>query len=265
MNYYKRFTDFCAGFAAFAALIYLLRSFMPFSPEEAEGISQKLKLFFERGNSNHRAYLVLIALLAISVTVSLIFERLPYISFAVSHLPFLHMIFMLDRGTMQDDPMIYLLLVSLHLSGNILYAIGLDRADGKRRAFICANVCGAMIFALAMLVKRTAELIAPLTEDEIRERGSFALEIFGGLEGGADKLIMRIAVIALVSVAISFVLRDIYFIDAACAAVPLAYTVYLVAAEKLTALPLTIFMLTLAYFIFKLTLTFFEPMAKKRG
>lgn len=264
MNYYKRFGDFCAGFTIFADIMYLLRKFMVFEADDAEGIFQKLKLFFDSTNFANRAHLVLIALLLSSLVLGLIFERLPYIGFTVSLIPLTHSLLMISEKYLEKNAVFYLLLIAVHVTGQFICALNLDRADGKRRAFICANICGATIPAFALLVKRTASALAALTEEEMFEKDAFFREIYDGLEDGGDKLIMKIAIITIVTVVLSFILRDIYFLDAALSAVPFGYTLYLAFAEKLTMFELLMFIVTFAYFVFKLLLVFFEPMAKKK-
>ena len=46
MGHVKRFGDFCAAFAAFAAAMFMFRQFMGFDFGEVEGIIEKLKYFF---------------------------------------------------------------------------------------------------------------------------------------------------------------------------------------------------------------------------
>lgn len=264
MNYFKRFCDFCAGFAAFSGIIYLLRKFMVYKFEEDENIIEKFKIFFGGDESLNRTYLIMIALFAASVIIGLIFEKLPYISFTASLLPFLHTVVMVEEKNIDKEPSFFLILAILHLAGNILHSINLDRADGKRRAFLCANICGVSVLGIALIVKKAVSEIPLLDEMEIRNKGAFFHEVFVNIDDGVDKLIMKIAIITLVTVALSFILWDIYFIDAALSAVPLGYTLYLVFTEKLTSLELLLFIITFTYFVFKLILVFFEPMAKKK-
>ena len=65
MSAFKKFTDFCGGLAAFAAIFYLFREFMPFKPkEEPESLLAKVKLFFsDEPQFEYRPYLMLIILL----------------------------------------------------------------------------------------------------------------------------------------------------------------------------------------------------------
>lgn len=268
MNYFKRFSDFCAIFAIFAATIYTLRKFMSFNPANAEGMKEKLKLFFSKDYvRDYRAYLLLVILLAVSVTVGILLERFPYVGFAASLAPMLQILLMLGNGKLYESPMLYVILGIAHVMGSIVHALYLDRADGKRRAFICVNLGGITLSAFGLWVWRIAEQLALLgaipDEESIAELGAFDSAILLGIESGAPSLIINITAMIFVGVAISLLLRDIYFIDAIIAAIPFGYSVYLVAAEKLLLFPLPIILITLIYLIFRLLVLVCEPMSKK--
>ncbi len=264
MNYLKRFSDFCAGFAAFAASLYILRKFMSFNPADAEGIKEKARLFFSKDYfRDYRAYLILIILLAVSVIIGIILERLPYVGFAFSLAPMLQILLMLGEGKLYERPMLYVILGTVHVVGNIVYSLSLDREDGKRRAFICANIFGAALFSLGIWVWRRASQLSLLGKDKLSELNARDTTILLGLEDDSEKLIIGIAVFILISVAVSLILRDVYFIDALIAAVPFVYSVYLFASGKLTVFPQAVFFLTLFYFLFRIFIVIFEPMAKK--
>ena len=88
MSYFKRFTNFCGGFVAFAALLHLIGEYMTFKPTDAEGTLGKLKEFLDvEQAANYRGYAIMLALFVLSVIAGRIFEKLPYISLAVSLLP----------------------------------------------------------------------------------------------------------------------------------------------------------------------------------
>ena len=263
MSYFKRFTDFCAGFTAFHAIIYLLGQFMSFNPADAEGIKEKLKLFLAKDAAkDHRAYVILIALLIFSVAVSLIFERLPYIGFAVSLLPISQILLMYVDKKLYEQPMLYVILGILHVSGNILYSLSLDKADKKRRAFICTTVFGVAIFSAALWLKKHTEELLMLEDDAISELGVKDKLILLETENSAHTILFKIGVIVLCTVLLSIILRDIYFIDVIASAVPFGYTLYLISFEKLTLFAPIALAVTFFYFVCRILLLTSEPMAK---
>lgn len=265
MNYFKRFSDFCAVFAISAAAIYTLRKFMSFNPADAEGMVEKLKLFFSKDYyRDYRSYIVLITLLTVSLVVGAVLERFPYIGFALSLAPMLQILLMFGDGKLYERPMLYVILGIAHVLGNIVHSLYLDRADGKRRGFICVNLAGIALSALGFWVWRRAELLshigAVLDEDKL---GSRDAAILAGVEDGAQSIILKLSLMILVGVAISIILRDVYFIDAAVAVIPFVYSAHLVATEKLRLFPLAIIFITLFYLIFRLLILICEPMSKK--
>ncbi len=267
MNYIKRFTDFCGGFSAFCAIVYAFGQFMSYEPSGDTGIIEKFKHFFF-GNypRNFNAYLVMITLLVVSVAVGCIFERFPFVSLSVSFLPFLWTLFMFASGWLYDRPMLYLILATVHMAGNIIYALSLDKADGKRRAFLCVNVAGGLFGALCLFVWRKLEKMKSLefSEEELEEMSDIDLEIFEGLESESAKLLLIIGIALLVTVALSVILRDLYYVDVILCALPFLYSVKVFFTEELTVFGGLVFAATAIYFIFRVLLMLSEPMRKSK-
>ncbi|MBO5416663.1 MAG: hypothetical protein J6A83_08560 [Clostridia bacterium] len=265
MSYFKRFTDFCAGFTAFHAIIYIIGQFMSFRPAgDVVGILDKLKLFLAKDHpKSHREYIILIALLILSVIVGRIFEKLPYVSMLFSLLPMMKIILMFCDDKLRDRPMLYIILGVLHVAGNVVHAAVLDRADGKRRAFVSTNLFGVAAFSLGLALKMRAEKLALLGEEARVELGALDLKILDGVESGIYEVVFKLGLFVLISVVVSLILRDIYFIDAILAIFPLALTVYMLNADKLTAFPAIILAVVFLYFAFRVLVLVAEPMAKK--
>ncbi len=262
MSYFKRFTNFCAGFTAFHAIIYLVGQFMSFNPAGNPSMLEKLKLFLANDHpKSHREYIALIFLLIFSAVVGRIFERMPYISMAVSILPLIKIIIMFCDGKLFDRPMLYVLLGLLHTSGNIAYAISLDKYDGKRRANLCAHIFGASAFAMALWLKLRADKLAELEEAARAGLGDLDLSILAGAENGLDSLLFKLGLFVLISVAVSIILRDVYFVDTILALFPFGFCVYLITAGKLTLFPAIVLAVTFLYFAFRLLVFVAEPMA----
>ncbi len=269
MKYLKRFTDFCGGFAAFSAIIYFIGQFLGYKPESTDGMLEKLKSFISRENTkNFKAYIIMIGLLVISVVVSRIFERLPFVGLSVSFMPLLWTVFMLASNWLYERPMLYVALAILHTVGNIIYAVSLDREDGKRRGFLCVNVAGGIFGVLCLFVWRRSQKLAAITmtDEEFEKLSDIDTEIFEGIEGESASLLLIIGIALLVTVLVSVILRDLYYIDVILCAIPFVYSVKVFFFEELTVFGGMVFAATAMYFIFRVMILLSEPMRadKKR-
>lgn len=263
MSYFKRFTDFCGGFVAFAAALHLIGEYMTFKLPEDELTAGKLKVFLDVERAEgYRGYVIMAALFVLSVIIGRIFERLPYVTLAVSLLPLYQTVNLFAGGKIEKFPILYLLLAILHTAGSIIHALVLDKADGKRRGFICAGVLGAMMSAGGVWVWRKAgELL--VYEDPLAVEGlsKTEIQIAVAAQDGAHTLVLNIALMIAVSTLVSLILRDIYFIDAILSVVPLVYAVNKVLLHKQIVIfeELTLILCTL-YFVTRVALVAFEPM-----
>ena len=264
MKYVKRFTDFCGGFEAFCAIMFFVGQFMMYDPETEMGMLEKLQFFISEKNAkNFGAYLILIVLFILSVIIGVIFEKYPFICLSVSLLPMLQTIFMFSSKGLYEQPMLYIVLSLVHMAGNLFYALSLDKADGKRRAYWSVNLLGAVLSALCIYVfKRSKDIAAMALDDakKIEELSDFDTEIFSGIEGGSAKLFLIIGILLLVTVVVSVVLRDLYYIDAALCIVPFLYSLWLFFTEKLTVFGGVAFTAVAVYFVFRILILFSEPM-----
>jgi len=236
---------------------------MTFKLPDAETDAGKLKTFLSVDRpENYRGYVIMVALFVLSVLVGRIFERLPYVTLAVSLLPLYQTVNLFSTGKIEKFPILYLLFAILHTVGSVSHALVLDREDGKRRGFISANLLGAMMFAGGIWAWRRAEELLDY-EDVFTVEGisKVELNLASAAVDGAHKFLWNIAVIVLVCVVISLILRDIYFIDAILAAVPLVYAVHKVLiAEKLVIFEELTLILCALYFVTRVALVVFEPM-----
>jgi hypothetical protein len=269
MKYLKRFTDFCGGFAAFCAIIYSIGQFIMYNPDEELGTVEKVKFFFFGNYSrNFNAYVVMIALFAISVIIGVIFERFPFVSLSVSLLPLMWTLFMYASEWLYEKPMLYVILALVHTSGSIIYAVLLDKEDGKRRAFWCVNAVGTLIGALCLAIWRRSAVLAAteLTDDEIRELSDIDGEIFGGLEdGNSAKILLFIGIILLVTVVISILLIDLYYIDVILCLLPLLYSLWAFFTELLAVFGGAVFTVIAAYFVMRVLVMTSEPTTKEES
>ncbi|MBR2849457.1 MAG: hypothetical protein IKB84_00305 [Clostridia bacterium] len=122
MSFFKKFTDLCAGIAAFFAGIFFIRKYMAFVPEEppepsksmasdtlesvtdaiekvTEKLPSKLEQFLEPTEKEDYSMLIpLIFLLLLSALLGRVFKRLPYVCFGISLLPAMMIAYMYEAG-----------------------------------------------------------------------------------------------------------------------------------------------------------------------
>ncbi len=228
MRYFKKFGDFCSGFAAFAILIYLFRQFMTFEPsvkaDEALqnpadiGALEKLKYFLARDVQLENYFLCLLAMsLIVSVIAGVIFKKLPYIAVLFTVCPMLLTVYMLGKSYIDEYPELILILTSISFIACLYECIRRDREDGGCRIGIAGDMLCVAISAFFMMLKSKAEKFAALGEDfDTLGLGLFDKEIHDAVKGASDfdgSLLLAFAVIYLSLVVVRVCLRDIYFID----------------------------------------------------
>lgn len=229
MSYFKKFTNFCAGFAAFSALAYVFCKFMEYMPRDAQnellGKKQKLKLFFDTNaaEENYRLYLLLVAALLFSLAISMLLKKLPALSFTVTLLPLSLIVTMYADGRIAEYPMLYLLLAGLHTVGSLYECIRRDRETGSHKAHLAVNLATLLGAFGALFVWRSAEEFFPVPnpnynylEEKIHHSTLLKED---------PSILWKIAILLLVTVLISVLLREIYFLDAAIALIPAAWVI----------------------------------------
>ena len=241
MSYFKKFTDFCAGIAAFAVALFFIRKYMAFTPtaEELEKKS-KLKVFIEV-NTDYSMLATLAALLVISVIVGAVFRRLPYVCFAASMLPLLTAVCSFGKDL-------------LHVLGNLVDGIFRDREDGRHRLWIATRIASLGGAALCLWVtklrdKAPAELPKDieLWKEDIFSATSLDIEIMTTLGWMLHG-----------DFVIGTLLYNVYFIDAIISAVPLVYSIHAYYSGNLSVFPLVFMAVAATCFIGNLLLTVFE-------
>lgn len=232
MGYFKKFTDFCAGFALFSALIFLLREFMSFVPrgQEEPPMGERLTLFFSKEPiRDYDFYLPLIALLLLSLTLSLLLKKAPYVSFGVSLLPLTYCMLLFTQDKLYERPMLYLVLLSLHSLGCFVACLLSDREDRGRRGAYAADLACLAVAGLGALTLRRSEKVLSL---EWGEASLFDQTMYYPLLEDADLSVFRMVIpIFLVLILLRLLWRDLYFLDAALALPPAVYLIYLWCAD----------------------------------
>lgn len=242
MSYFKKFTDFCAGLGAFVAALLFIRKYMGFSPVIGEEEPSKLEQFFESSADGHyNMLLALILLLVFSVAVGRIFQRLPYVCFGASLLPALHLAFMFERKAFFQLQALMIILVGLHVIGNIVECAFRDREDGRHRLWLTAKVSSAAGALLCFfIIKMTKQSIPEDTETlGILERE--ILPKFTELDVAIiSKLFWMFAVLFVVSL----ILYNVYFIDAILSIIPAVYATHAMFSGNLGIIPEVFFIMT---------------------
>lgn len=225
MSYIKRFADCCAGFALFSAVLYLFCQFMAYSPREEVSLLEKIKLFFStEPRLAYYLYIPLIGLLAVSLAVSLMFHRFPAVCFAVSVLPMLRIIFMYASHKLYERPMLYVILAGLHMGGCLAECIRRDKESrGRRGAFAC-DLCGLLGVGFCCYILWLTPHLSQISPSDMN---FFEKTIFYYREDADLTLFKITAILYAVLILIRLLLRDLYYLDAILALIPLGYTIYL--------------------------------------
>ncbi len=236
MSYFKRFGDTCSGISAFMALIYLFRTFMSTKATDEEmGIIERLKLFVSPTAAPDRYFLAILALmLVISALAGCIFARIPYITPLFSLPPLLLTLDMIKSQYIKDYPMLHLLLAIFAFLGGIYECSRMDRVDGKHRAATAANITAVFFSAFLIWLYRVAVRLEGFAGNELEDLNIFEREVLALAPDMNMGLLLVFAALSLLLVAISLILRDIYFIDAVMALPPVLVLIYLWGAEKIT-------------------------------
>jgi hypothetical protein len=173
---------------------------------------------------------------------------------------------MFASGWLYERPMLYVALGFIHMAGSIIYAVSLDKDDAKRRAFWCVNAVGTLVGTLCIVVWRKSSILenAKFTDDQIRELSDIDAEIFNGLESDSAKVLLVIGVMMLVTVLVSVVMRDLYYIDVILCAVPCIYSLWAFFTEVLTVFGGVVFTAVAAYFVMRIFIMISEPMRKPK-
>ncbi len=233
-GYFKRFGDFCAGFSIFAALLFLFRQFMIFRPaaEDAEGMGAKLILFFsEKAPREYRLYVILIALLLLSLTLSALLKKLPSVTFAVSLLPLCFTVFLFAGGRLYERPAVYLILAILHTASQLFACIDSDRQDRGRRAAFGTDLASLFLTALCVGILLRAPFV---TRHVWSELSLFEKQMYDPLLRGDSLWVFGACALAYAILALlRFLWRDLYFLDAALSFLPAIALVYWWCAEKI--------------------------------
>ena len=257
MSYFKKFTDFAAGVAAFVTSVFLLRRYMSFEPDvdllEEQG---KLSQFLADSSIDADIHIQLIIFIAIAILAGIIFKKLPYIPLALSLIPAIYVSFMFNDNIIYEQVLLFFVATALLVIGNLVECIFRDKEDGKHRLFLASKVvsflCSATCFIFYYLLNN------PPAEKDFSDLNSFEQEIFFHTTQSDSDSLLVLAILFLVVFVIGLVLYNVYIVDAILSVLPLGYSLYVLFWEKLTVSPIIFVFLSGICFITNVMLAVFE-------
>lgn len=277
MSLFKKFTDFCAGIAAFVAGLFLLQKYMVFTPltdaeyirwlsdeikygketavDETVTAPSKISQFFTPEIINeydYRLLFILIITLVISILIGRIFKRLPYVCFFFSIIPAVEITYLFTQQRLYTQIGLFLICGMLHVAGNVVECILRDKEDGRHRLWVSSRIAILFPIAFCLLCTKIADRI-PL--EEIGKK----LPIFSELAFKLTKpenmeIVTKIGWIYFMIFIVTTLLYNVYFVDAILTAIPVGYTVYLLYSEILTFNPAIFVLLAVICFATQLSL-----------
>ena len=246
MSLFKKFTDFCGGIAAFMGGLFIIQKYMAFKPktdeeyidwvksntelasEEIETVTAapgKISQFIdpEITTNDYRPIIILTVLLVISLLVSRICQRLPYVCFTVSLFPAAVATYLFCKGTLFNQPSLFVMLSLIAVFGNAVECLLRDRKDGRHRLWLCAKISMLVPSILCLVLAAASKLVSP-------EGVEKKLSIFSELSTNVSEQLFNVFIIAgviyLVILVISTLLLNVYFIDLILSLIPLGYIAY---------------------------------------
>jgi len=231
MSNFRKFTEFCAGISVFAAIMYVLRQYLEYNFKDVESTKEKLKIFFDPSSSrDYRGYILLAALLLLAIAVSLVFKRVPELSFFLSALPLLYVIYLYDAGRLYERPMLFFCLSIVQITGNLFDSLKLSE-KGRKYSPVITSFFASLIPLLCCLL--TLWRKGEVTNIPLDKLYPFDLEIMRNIDDIDVSLFKTIAVMYGVILLISIILRGVHFIDFFLSLVPLVFVIYKQSTEAL--------------------------------
>lgn len=235
MGYFKRFTDFCSGFSAFTAIMFLFRRYMTYKFEDdVLGIREKLKIFFAEDINEKNHWMLLLAIVFIlSVIGGRVLSRYPHLATVFTVPPLLVSVDMVKAELIEEYPMLYVILAAVAVLGGVVDCMLLDRDDGKHRSAYSCFAIGLMFSAFLLYVARRSVSLAEVDTTAV-ELGRFDKEIFMESANADMKVFYVFAAVYAVLAILCTVLADVYFLDGLLALPPTVALIYNWGAGKLT-------------------------------
>lgn len=284
MSLFKKFTDFCAGVAAFIGGLFLIQKYMSFKPKELEEYTAwlaenphasekyseplteapgKISQFLdpELMNIDYRPIIILVAVLLVSVLVNCILRKYPFVCFLVSVLPLMTVTYMYCQKLIDPPdnffvmPGLFIVLSALPLMGNLIECILRDREDGRHRLWLASKFI-MIVPILTCIVIGTFHYFLP------KEDLEFSLSIIRELSLNVTPHLLKIVIVAGISyfviLGITLPLYNVYFIDLILSTVPLGYLLYQLYDAEFSVFTAVLTLLAVICFVTNLLLCIFE-------
>ena len=259
MSYFKKFTDICAGAAAFLCALFFIRNYMAFDPDLSEKAPGKLEQFLKSTETaNYKVIITLTLLLLLSVAVGVIFRKLPYVCFGASLIPAAFLSVMVEHGSLYNEIALVIILTLLHVVGNLVDCITRDNEDGRHRLWICAKISSAMgaFFCFYTIWLSKGEL--PKDTKALEELGDLERSMLLDARPLDLEVISNLFWMFAVLLVISLLLYNVYFIDAILALPPAIYVIHGVTSGNLGVATYLFITVSLICAISHLMLAIFE-------
>ncbi len=287
MSYFKKFTDFCLGVVIFVASLFLLRQYMTFKPKTAEQyfvgmggnavetgvVPGKVEQFLEK---DHRMLIWLVVLMLFSLIVSILFKKLPYISFAVSIIPAVEVAYLFQKDMLFEQELLFIAGTAIHVIGNLVDALLQDREDGRHRLWL-SSLLGSLVSSAVCFIPLLSHFITPnlsdiesfisdLTKLPIEKVEKFEKFIFtplqdiyiSGIVPEEAAFLLVLGGIFGVTFVICLLTKNIYFINSLLSFIPLGAVIHLVYTKKLTAVAFALMVLSVVSVVTNILLMVFE-------
>ena len=287
MTLFKKFTDFCAGIAAFVGGLFLLQKYMVFQPLEDEeyrswlyydlkyyneSLSEstletigdvvapsKIDQFFNPkliNDFDYRPLCILVITLIISVLIGRIFKKLPYVCFLVSLIPALEIAYIFSKELLYTQIGLFIILGALHVAGNLVECVIRDKEDGRHRLWVCAKISALFPAVFCLFCTKIAEKI-PV--EGIHDKIPIYKELAFKLTKPENiEIVTKIGWMFFIIFIITVLLYNVYFIDTILSVIPLVYTIHLLYSENLKFNPVLFALLAAVCFMTHILLCVFE-------
>ncbi len=227
----KKFSDTCAGFAAFSAFMYVFCQFMAYDFGDSESTIENIKFFLlEYTEKNYSFYISLIALFMFSCAFSVALNRFPHVTLCVSVLPLAFSVAMLVGKNLYERPMLYVILAAVHVFGCFYECIRRDREDGKARASLACDLLALVIVIFSVYIIILSRFNAEANEfrfDLLMLLPSEKFDLFKAFLAGKEGIDLEVFIFSIIFFSALPIIRQIvgrlYFIDAALSLIPLIY------------------------------------------
>ncbi len=260
MSYVKRFTDFCAGFASFSALMFVLIGFLDYdftsvsADVPPETMIEKLKYFFSFSPKVHYCFFLTLAILfAITTVVSIVFQKLPHLTLAVSILPLIQTVIMFDANMISTRPMLYIILGTAHVCGCLFECIRLDRRDKKRRAAFATDLLAYTIVAFCLYVLLTSGQLSTMEYKDLNIVEFMMYQLVKGKDVSLS-IFIYVAICYAVMAIIRAFLKNLYYIDAILSTIPLALIILFWCTDKIPVFGSVLFLVAGVYAVSRIAI-----------